>query len=87
MTRWSPQTPDKNHFDEEHEHQSIIWDARSESYVCTSCGLVLKQGLHPNPSPESSLMEAKGRTSIKSRNAWLDREIVKAGSIILEQDF
>ncbi|MFX0201360.1 MAG: hypothetical protein ACFFCW_35035, partial [Candidatus Hodarchaeota archaeon] len=63
------------------------WDARSESYVCTSCGLVLKQGLHPYPSPESSLMEAKGRTSIESRNAWLDREIVKAGSIILEQDF
>jgi len=86
VTQWSPQTPDKNHFHEEHEHQSIIWDARTESYICSTCGLVLAQGLHPNPSLESSSMEAKGRIPTESRNAWLDREIVQAGSIILEQD-
>ncbi|MFQ6123356.1 MAG: hypothetical protein ACE5R6_01935 [Candidatus Heimdallarchaeota archaeon] len=86
MPQWYPQTPDKNPFTEEHEHQSIIWDARTASYICTTCGLVLTQWPHPNPSPESSLMEVKGRPSTESRNAWLDREIVEAGSIILEQD-
>lgn len=86
MTRWYPQTPDKNHFSEEHEHKSIIWDARTASYICTTCGLILEQSPYSSSSPESSLMEVKGRTPTESRNSWLDRDVVQAGSIILEQD-
>ena len=84
MTRWS--SVDPNGFAEEHVHDSVIWDATTSSYVCSTCGVVLKgippqRHLHERHRPEVTNRPPDG-----PHNAWLNWHVMEKGSVILKKD-
>ena len=64
-----------------------MWDATTNSYVCTTCGFVLEGVLPRHHSQERHRLEVIGRTPNEPRNAWLNRQVVETGSVIMIKDF
>ena len=86
MEPWAPQGFAQKPFVEDHDHDSIIWDATTGSYICTSCGLVLEGAPPQLPSNKSPQPEVPHRAQAEPRNIWVDREVLGKGSLIMRKD-
>lgn len=86
MELWAPQGFAQKPFVEDHDHDAIIWDATTGSYICTSCGLVLEGTPPQNPSQKSLQPEVPRRAQDEPRTTWADREVLGKGSLIMRKD-